>query len=134
MVDHKTLYLSDPVGEARRIELRGTITGKSGSGTILLDGNQCKLNEFGDRIESQLALIQPIPVSFQLIEREPADPSPAKGRQVYTIARSEGEPPLPNLVVMVPHEGPWRLIHLDRAGNRRAFTLEPRTAFDGLAK
>ena len=47
---------------------------------------------------------------------------------------AEGEPPLPNLVLMVAPNSPWRLISLDRAGNRRAITLEPSGTYDGLAK
>jgi hypothetical protein len=135
LVDHKTLYLSDPLGDVRRVELRGSILGKEGTGTILLDTNQCKLNEFGDRTESQLALVMPIAVTFKLIEGEAVDPSPKKDRRIYAIARAEaGEPAVPNIVLMVVDGAPWRLIHLDRAGLRRAITLEARGTYDGLAK
>jgi hypothetical protein len=134
VVDHKTLYLTEPLGDVRRVELRGTIRGKEGTGSILMDTNQCKLNEFGDRTVSQLALVEPFPVSFREIEGEFVDPSPKKNRRVFLISRTEGEPALPNLVLMVAEGAPWRLIHLDRAGLRRAITLESRNTYDGLAK
>ena len=134
LVDHKTLYVSKPLGDAHRIELRGSIIGKEGTGTIVLDTNECKLNEFGDRTESTLGLDAAIPITFKEVEGEVVDPSPKKDRRLFAIARKEGEPPLPNLVLVISGSSPWRLIHLDRAGLRRAVTLEPSGTYDGLAK
>lgn len=52
---HRSLYHSEPIAKAHRIEIFGSIQNGQGEGTIRFDGNKCFLNEFGD-VEGQTAV------------------------------------------------------------------------------
>lgn len=86
---YATSYLVDPIairfedGSDRlvhRCELTMDVNAGGGSGKLILDGNTCELNEFGDPTSCTEAAYPPLKVKFHRVKL--ADPG---GRKLYTI-------------------------------------------------
>jgi len=121
-VAFRTAYLEQPVGEARRIVIKGTL---GGEGTVQLDGNVCGgIDPFGDPGFCTLKYYPPIPVEF--VQLRLADTTGQK-RRIYAI-RGMLEPEGSRYYLVVPPScktAAARLVFEKSEKHRRAITLEP---------
>jgi hypothetical protein len=128
ILDHKTLYIAPDIGGAHRFELKGGINGDAGAGTLIVDKNTCKLNEFGDRTVCALAEYPPGKVDFSRLRL--ADPA-MQNREVYSV----GGPGVPKGFVMtlvIGRKSSPQVLRLvvSYDEKRSAFPLVPRDEYD----
>jgi hypothetical protein len=119
----RSVYLVQPVGEARVISLTGRLGGKA---KLTLDGNQCTLNEFGDIEASTEKFYPAIDVTLHPIGNE--DPLHL-GRRLFRLD-GQWEPKQLQLILVAPRdsEGVYRLVVKQKSDQQedetRVITLE----------
>jgi hypothetical protein len=128
MLDHKTLYISPDIDDAHRFELKGAIKGDKGMGTLIVDKNTCKLNEFGDRTLCTEVEYAPGPVEFSRLRL--ADPA-MQGREVYSVSGA-GVPKGITMTLAIGRKSSPEVLRLVVScdAKRSAFPLVPRVEYD----
>jgi hypothetical protein len=112
----RTVYLTDPVGDVHTLTLVGTL---GATGTLWLDRNACRVDDFGDAVPLTQAPSQDLEVL--LVRRQAADPL---GRQLYAVENNGLAHPL-DLVVPADGIEPFRFVYHDRGAlTPRPITLE----------
>lgn len=116
----KSAYLSEPIGRIRVVTIAGTLGEK---GRVVLDRNNCSLNEFGDPETCTLIGFNPIEVQFKRLDVKDAT---GKNRSVYRIV-GDLKPDGAKYTLIVPEErhGVYRLVVDVDGEKRRVVTLEP---------
>lgn len=109
-------------GKYRQVSLTGVLKETSGTGSLKLDINTCRLNQFGDKTACTKIGVFPYEVKFQRLRID--DPQKQK-RRLYSIT-GKGLPK--NLFLVVPSSaaGPYRFISSsDKNTTQAVITLEP---------
>lgn len=115
----RTVYLSDPIGRAHVITVRGEL---GGEGEVVLDGNTCTVTQFGDAGICTEIAFRPIPV--KLVQLRLADPTGA-GRRLFQL-QGELSPPDTAYYLVVPRkrsDGHRLVVNLPQV-RRRVVTME----------
>jgi RNA polymerase sigma factor (sigma-70 family) len=122
----RSVYLVHPFVKAHTIEIEGKL---GGAGTILLDGNTCNLDSFGNRRSCTEARYNPVNIEFRRWPEAKGDDKPIV-KDVFAVGPKRqafdliGAPEPMRLVV--PEAGLPRLVLLDKAGKvLRVVLLEP---------
>ncbi|ADJ27134.1 hypothetical protein [Nitrosococcus watsonii] len=115
----QTPYLVNPIEDFHQITLDLDFGG--GAGRIICDPNACSIGPFGDR--QICTMMAPESADITLIPLRIADPT-GRGRQLYSIA---GDPLRNELNLVSPpgDTGDFRLIYIQRNGQRRVVSTEP---------
>lgn len=140
ILKYKTLSIAPAVAGAHRFEITGTINGASGKGTLMIDGNSCRLNEFGDRTICTEVAYPTIDVTFaQLKLADPAKqdrrtysvagPKLPENIRVFLVVGSKSNPNVLRLVVEEKHKP-----DAHEPGPRSAFPLVPLSEWDQSAE
>jgi hypothetical protein len=115
----QSVYLQTPVEIFHKVTVIGDLDGK---GTLILDPNECQINEFGDR--EACTEIQSIIIPILIKDTKKADQLNI-GRRLFSLE----SPKLRNRWLLVVHQDkhrPARLVFNDRGpGTPRPISLEP---------
>lgn len=115
----QTPYLVNPIEDFHQITMDIDFGG--GTGRIICDPNTCSIGPFGDR--QICTLIAPQSEDITLAPLRIADPT-GQGRQLYGLTGHPLRNEL-NLVAPPGNTGDFRLIHIQRNGQRRVVSTEP---------
>lgn len=118
----RSCYLADAVAGAHCIELRATIVGGGGHGTLTFDPNRYQLNEFGDRtVGTKIGLRR---VAVLLRQAQDQDPQ-GRGRSLIRVV-ADGAAALPAPISLVASKatGSYRLV-LGSGDDLRVLAMEP---------
>ena len=118
-INLRTVYLSDPIGNAHQITITGQL---GGAGQITLDGNTCVTSSFGDTTVCTKVLFPP--TDIKLVQLRLADPS-GRGRRLFLL-QGELAPVGAKYHLVVPRRRsePHRLVVDLGNDRRRVVTLE----------